>query len=175
MWLRILPLWVRGDKLRINQVLLNLLGNAVKFTARGGIALEVARVTRGSASFLHFMISDTGPGISADKLEELFEPFIQADGSISRRYGGTGLGLAISRRLARLMGGEVWCESVENKGSVFHFLLPFAEAAAPRPGQDVADSPLAPLPQGKRVLLAEDNEINRIIVQTLLQRLGVDC
>ena len=169
------PLWLRGDALRITEVLINLLGNAVKFTSRGGISLEVGRECRDGAAFLHFMVRDTGIGIGADELEKLFQPFTQADSSISRRFGGTGLGLAISRQLALLMGGDLWCESEPGKGSVFHFLLPLAEAAWPRSGSKTEELPLEPLPPGKRVVLAEDNAINQEIVRELLQRMGVEC
>ena len=169
------PLWLRGDALRITEVLINLLGNALKFTSRGGIILDVATDCRDGAAFLHFMVRDTGIGISAGELENLFQPFTQADSSISRRFGGTGLGLAISRQLARLMGGELWCESELGKGSVFHFLLPLARAVQARPDTDAESRPLEALPPGKRVLLAEDNLINQEIVRELLRRLGVDC
>ena len=169
------PLWLRGDALRITEVLINLLGNALKFTSQGGISLDVDTDCRDGAAFLHFMVRDTGIGISAGELENLFQPFTQADSSISRRFGGTGLGLAISRQLARLMGGELWCESEPGKGSVFHFLLPLARAARARPGTDAESRPLEALPPGKRVLLAEDNAINQEIVRELLCRLGVDC
>ncbi|MCD7985027.1 MAG: ATP-binding protein [Desulfovibrio sp.] len=170
-----LPLWLRGDVLRVSQVLINLLSNAVKFTRQGGVNLDVSMESRDSAPFLHFMVKDTGIGINPDTLGRLFNAFTQADSSISRRFGGTGLGLAISRQLARLMGGDLWCESEEGRGSVFHFLLPLVEAAHVRPDEDAGEIPLEPLPSGKRVLLAEDNEINQEIVRGLLYRLRVNC
>lgn len=170
-----LPAWLQGDLLRISQVLFNLLGNAVKFTSQGGVSLEVFSERRDNEPFVHFLVSDSGIGIDSDSLEALFEPFVQADSGISRRFGGTGLGLSISRRLARLMGGDLWCESGEGQGSVFHFTLPLVEGGAPSGGGAEEDLALEPLPPGKRVLIVEDNEINMEIVRLLLSRLGVAC
>ena len=115
-----------GDRLRLRQVLLNLIGNAVKFTETGQVLLTVER-DRESAirGHLHFSVADTGIGIAKDKLEEVFSNFTQADSSTTRKYGGSGLGLAIVRRLVALMGGRIWVESELGHGSVFHFTAHF--------------------------------------------------
>ncbi|HMY69750.1 MAG TPA: ATP-binding protein [Leptospiraceae bacterium] len=118
-----LPHQFKGDSLRISQILLNLLGNAVKFTAEGHIHLRLKKDSRKNA--LHISVSDTGIGIDEDAVEKLFEPFTQADSSITRRYGGTGLGLAICRKLAVMMGGEIGVNSVKGKGSDFFVFIPF--------------------------------------------------
>ena len=115
-----------GDPTRLRQVLLNLLGNAVKFTLEGGVSLKVERDGDSSVpTALRFTVSDTGIGIPAEKLGRVFERFTQADSSTTRRFGGTGLGLTISRRLVELMGGRIWVESEVGKGSLFGFAVPF--------------------------------------------------
>jgi signal transduction histidine kinase len=119
-----LPVRVMGDPLRIGQVLLNLLSNAVKFTAVGSVTLSVSA----GDDRLRFTVRDTGVGIAGEHLGRLFDPFQQADGSTSRRFGGTGLGLAISKRLAELMGGDIRVDSVEGSGSTFEFVLPLIPA-----------------------------------------------
>src|SRR5207253_1156092 len=116
-------------------ILVNLVGNAVKFTERGEVVVrvEVESQTK-EAVRLHFLVSDTGIGISPEKLKEIFEPFAQADSSMSRQYGGTGLGLTISTRLVEMMGGRLWVESEAGRGSAFHFIADFGpevECAAP--------------------------------------------
>ena len=132
-----------GDVTRLRQVLVNLVGNAVKFTAAGEVVVQVRALSRardaGKACgswHLHFSVRDTGIGIPVDRLARLFKSFSQADASTTRQYGGTGLGLAISKRLVELMGGKMWVESVPQKGSTFHFTLPLQ--AAP----DAASVPL---------------------------------
>jgi signal transduction histidine kinase len=124
------PDQVIGDPVRLRQVLLNLLNNAVKFTASGSIELFAVRdVGTEGAVTIHFSVRDTGPGIPRDKFDTIFEVFRQADESITRRYGGTGLGLAICSRLVRLMGGRIWVESELGAGSTFHFTVTLREAA----------------------------------------------
>ena len=126
------PELVRGDSLRIRQVLMNLVGNAVKFTARGQVLVSVdASNTGASACELHFAVRDTGIGISQDKQRVIFEPFKQADGSTTRQYGGTGLGLTISKRLVEMMGGRIWFESEPHRGSTFFFTIPAALVPTP--------------------------------------------
>jgi len=169
-----LPHACMGDALRMGQVLLNLLSNAVKFTATGTIALAVA--LRGSR--LVFRVWDTGIGMTPQQIEQLFNPFQQADGSTTRRYGGTGLGLAISKRLAELMGGDIRVQSEIGKGSTFEFYLPFvpapdaantgAEAAMEAPAP--ADQPL----QGFSLLVAEDNPLNQMMLRDTLVEAGAD-
>ena len=140
------PDQVIGDPMRLRQVLLNLLNNAVKFTAAGSIELLAVRdVGPEGAVTIHFSVRDTGPGIPRDKFDTIFEAFRQADGSIARRYGGTGLGLAMCSRLVRLMGGRIWLESELGAGSTFHFTVMLREAA---PGSESfeASSDFGPFP-----------------------------
>ncbi len=154
-----------GDPGRLKQVLTNLVGNAIKFTEAGEVVLAVRRdrVVDGCAR-LKFLVSDTGVGIPADKLATIFEPFRQADGSTTRRFGGTGLGLAISATLVRLMGGQIGVESRPDAGSTFQFTATFDTVDAPR--RQAPDSALANL----RVLLVDDNAVNRQICETQLGR-----
>ncbi len=168
-----LPLYLMADDTRLRQILLNLLGNALKFTASGSIGLTVSgeQIPQGLWR-LRFVVSDTGIGISADKREVIFESFRQADGSTSRRYGGTGLGLAISRDLARLLGGTLVVDSIEGGGSTFRLELPCPESNAPRAA--VPATALRSL-SGLRVLVAEDNRINQVVICNLLARWEVDA
>jgi signal transduction histidine kinase len=120
------PLHLIGDPLRLRQALINLLGNAIKFTECGEVVLRVERdFTAGRDNILHFSLADTGIGIDQQKISELFAPFAQADSSTTRRYSGSVLGLAIVKRLVELMGGCVWAESELGKGSAFHFTASF--------------------------------------------------
>jgi signal transduction histidine kinase len=115
-----------GDPVRLRQIITNLVGNAIKFTHQGSISLSTQVESASDQKVvLHFAVSDTGIGISEDKLEQIFEEFTQADGSTTRRYGGTGLGLAIASKLVDLMGGRIWAESKEGQGSTFHFTTCF--------------------------------------------------
>ena len=165
-----------GDRLRLHQVLLNLLANAVKFTLRGEVALIVKplRQTPDRAT-LEFRVSDTGIGITPEQLERLFVPFEQADSSTTREFGGTGLGLTISRQLVELMGGRLMVESSHGGGSVFYFQLEFGLITTEEGKQgagDIEAIDLTPL-AGARVLLVEDNEINQEISVELLRRVGI--
>ena len=120
------PSFVNGDAGRLRQVLVNLIGNAIKFTDRGKVAVSVVRQQElGEAAVLHFTVLDTGIGIPLDKHRDIFEAFTQADVSTTRKFGGTGLGLAISARLVAVMGGRIWVESGHSEGSVFHFTVRF--------------------------------------------------
>jgi PAS domain S-box-containing protein len=123
-----MPHCLHGDELRVRQVLSNLLGNAIKFTAKGSVTLAVTRENGLDGDCVHFMVSDTGIGIPADRLAAIFEPFTQADASMNRRFGGTGLGTTICKQLAELMGGQIWATSTEGHGSAFHVVLPLAPA-----------------------------------------------
>jgi PAS domain S-box-containing protein len=160
-----------GDPTRLRQVLLNLLGNAIKFTEAGEVALKVARDPDGAVpTALRFSVSDTGIGIASDKLGRVFERFTQADSSTTRRFGGSGLGLTISKRLVELMGGRIGVTSVVGQGSVFEFSVPFEVwAAANRPvSAPVGHGPEAPLP-ALRILMAEDSADNCTIALAYLE------
>ena len=172
------PDWLVGDSGRLRQVLLNLMGNAVKFTDRGSIHLGVSLdSTEGAETRLHFAVRDTGIGIPEGKLERIFNSFEQADSSTTRKYGGTGLGLCISKRIVGMMGGAIWVESEPGEGSTFHFTVTLGIAAgevpAMRGGQNDPGEPAA-AGQGvpRRILLAEDNPINQRLALHLLQRMG---
>ena len=165
------PAAVRGDSTRIRQVVINLIGNAIKFTDAGEVALKLQVIqSEGGDRLLHFTMSDTGIGIPAEKQKSIFNPFTQADSSTTRKYGGTGLGLSISIRLVRLMGGSMWVESQPGAGTKFHFTLPLvpaAEAVTTAPGDrfDVL--------RGVRVLIVDDNATNRRILELMLKRWGM--
>jgi PAS domain S-box-containing protein len=163
------PLRVTGDPTRVRQVLLNLLGNALKFTETGSVHLEVRR-TR--AEQIKISVTDSGPGISPELQNQLFERFTQADSSTTRRYGGTGLGLAICKRLTELMGGRIGLTSEIGIGSTFWFTHPIG---IDKPAVHVAAKPalvLVPRVSGVRVLLADDNPVNQMLASRLLKRLG---
>ena len=167
-----------GDEGRVRQILLNLVGNAIKFTPHGEVAVWVGlELQQDSAASLHFSVRDTGIGIPPEKLDLIFEMFSQADGSTTRRYGGTGLGLSISRRLVALMGGRIWVESEVGKGSVFHFTAEFGRGAeltgavGPVPPTGRKPTPQNPV-RGLHILLAEDNAVNQLVATRLLEKQG---
>ena len=173
------PAWVAGDATRLRQILVNLLGNAIKFTAAGEVKVRLDAdppETATSQQRLTFAVSDTGIGIPPEGMERLFKSFSQVDASMTRRFGGTGLGLAISKRLAGLMGGTMWAESEPGRGSTFHFTVlvePHVApiCATPRSSASGVDATLGrrcPL----RVLVVEDNPVNQRVATLLLQRLG---
>nr|WP_246356932.1 response regulator [Pyxidicoccus fallax] len=171
-----LPQILVGDASRLRQVLLNLVGNALKFTERGGAVVSVDGMRGGAESApweLTFTVQDTGPGIPEDMRAGLFQPFNQLDASVSRRFGGTGLGLAISKRLVEAMGGRIWVEreSVGGIGTTFRFSLS-VQAAAQQPAIHVP--PEQPLLQGRRVLIVDDNAINRRLLGRQLQQWGIE-
>jgi signal transduction histidine kinase/CheY-like chemotaxis protein/HAMP domain-containing protein len=173
------PDGIVADSTRLRQILINLLNNAVKFTEKGEIALSVSRLPQGGEDAagpqdeheanlctLQFAVRDTGIGIPTDRMDRLFKSFSQVDASTTRRYGGTGLGLAISKRLAELMGGKVWVESVEGTGTTFFFTIRAPTAPAPRHEQlSLAKVELA----GKRLLIVDDNATNRRILSLQAQ------
>jgi signal transduction histidine kinase/ActR/RegA family two-component response regulator len=165
------PPTVVADPVRLRQVVLNLVGNAIKFTAQGEVAVRVSiradeQPFEGDWLCLHVEVKDTGIGIPPDKHRSVFEAFTQGDGSITRRYGGTGLGLSISAKLAALMGGRLWLESEPGAGSRFHFTAMVHRIAAPPTGL------VLPPPRPLRVLLLEDDPVNRMIATRLLERQG---
>jgi signal transduction histidine kinase/CheY-like chemotaxis protein len=153
-----------GDPSRLDQIIVNLVGNAVKFTESGEIVLDVYPQTQTDADVtLHFSVRDTGIGIPAEKLRAIFDPFTQADNSTTRRYGGTGLGLAIVTQLVHLMGGRIWVDSETGSGSTFHFLLTFPRSASP-PSAATVERPR--FVEGASVLIVDDNTTNqRILVE----------
>jgi len=159
------PEYLLGDPLRLRQVLINLLGNAIKFTERGEIAIHGEVITQTEQQvFLHFTVRDTGIGIPQHKQREIFEAFTQADGSTTRKYGGTGLGLTISSQLVRMMGGQLWVESTPNQGSTFHFTGRFNL-------QDIAAVQIVAPPEdllGLPVLVVDDHPSNRKIMEKML-------
>jgi PAS domain S-box-containing protein len=160
-----------GDPGRIRQILINLVGNAIKFTKEGEIFVCVEGRSQGSATTaLHFAVKDTGAGIPLEKQEKIFDAFSQGDGSMTRKYGGTGLGLTICVRLVEMMGGRVWLESQLGKGSTFHFTVHLAL-------QDTVSAPPTPFPPEQlhdlRALIVDDNFTNRRVLQDMLTRWGM--
>ncbi len=175
------PNVISGDRVRLRQVLINLVGNAIKFTEKGSITItaEMVRHEKDRVE-LKVGVKDTGIGIPEDKREKLFTAFAQADPSTYRKYGGTGLGLFISARLVRLMHGRIWVESEVDKGSTFFFTM---EAGVPGTTQPATpkEQPVAPAPVRKlagkiplRILVAEDNEVNQTLIRIMLSRMGYD-
>ncbi|MCO5172071.1 MAG: ATP-binding protein [Planctomycetes bacterium] len=199
-----LPRTVRGDPVRLRQVILNLVGNAVKFTERGGVEVRASAAPHGPGAVVRFEVIDTGPGVSPALQARLFQPFTQADSSTTRRHGGSGLGLAICRRLAALMGGEIGVESAPGGGSRFWFTARFearsssaritstrvSQVRLPRPTRSQRRPTRAELEEGQvqpagaprpvaerrpTVLVAEDNPINQRLAVRMLDRLGFDA
>jgi len=173
------PAVLRGDPLRLTQVLLNLAGNAVKFTERGGVTLSVRVLSESDERVrLRFAVQDTGIGLDAAQRKRLFQAFTQADEGTTRRYGGSGLGLAISQRLVRAMGSEIQIESVPGEGSLFRFDLDLARGVlsliTPGPVGHEVDSGALEAIRGARILVAEDHALNRRIVCELLRQAGMD-
>ncbi len=175
------PRRVVGDEGRVRQVLVNLVGNAIKFTEAGEVSVEVTvepGPSDGGESRVRFTVADTGIGIPPDRVEQIFEEFVQADASPARRFSGTGLGLSISKRLVEMMGGEIGCRSRPGEGSTFWFTIPMAvpaeEAALP---EEAETPPAEAAPHRRKVLVVEDNRVNRLVAEKLLQRLGceVEC
>ncbi len=191
-----IPAELRGDNVRLRQIIINLVGNAIKFTDRGRIAVNVERRASGNGNkdieipgegrsiLLHFSISDTGIGIPEDKLRSIFDNFTQVDGSTTRKYGGTGLGLAISSKLVGMMGGEIRAESKPGRGSAFHFTARFAighkvtgrDCLHQDSLADGACSPQSPLSNGGsgclHILLAEDSIMNQRVAVRILEKQG---
>jgi len=166
-----IPDAVRGDSTRLRQVVVNLVGNAVKFTDEGEVALKVQVMEgAGGPPMLHFIVTDTGIGIPPEKQKSIFEPFTQADTSTTRKYGGTGLGLTISIRLVQMMGGQMWVESQMGIGTAFHFTMPLVPAADPLDEKPIGSSEIL---RGLKVLIVDDNRTNRRILDGMLKRWGM--
>ena len=170
------PQRVVADPIRLRQVLLNLIGNAIKFTERGTVevkvSLEASEPGSEEASTLRFTVRDTGIGIAPEVQIRLFRPFEQADASTTRRFGGTGLGLAICSRLVGLMHGRIWAESAAGEGSAFHFTLPLTLPAPESLDATPESAPAACKHRPMSILVAEDNGINQKVAQAMLERLG---
>jgi signal transduction histidine kinase/CheY-like chemotaxis protein len=164
-----------SDALRLRQVLINLLGNAVKFTPEGGrISFRIKRLDRQEGkSLIRFVVSDTGIGIAPENLEAIFKPFEQGSGAVPRQYGGTGLGLSISRRIVQLLGGDISVESAPGKGSRFSFELWLKEAESEKE-TEIRDENFAGKFRGRKILLVDDMEINRMIVADMVENTGAD-
>ncbi|MCI5141079.1 MAG: response regulator, partial [Candidatus Electrothrix sp. ATG1] len=170
------PEQLKGDPLRLGQILINLANNAVKFTSQGAIDINVKRLhERDKITLLEFCIADTGIGMSSQQKSKLFKSFSQADSSTTRKFGGTGLGLAISKKLVEMMGGTIWFESAINQGSRFYFTLPFAACQ-----EELLDTKKVTNSveeflnlQGTEVLLVEDNTLNQELAKLLLTRKGI--
>ncbi len=166
------PVMVLGDVTRVRQILLNLLNNAVKFTEKGEVVLEVETVpaTLQEETCLHFSVRDTGIGIPQERMDRLFQSFSQIDASTTRKYGGTGLGLAISKRLVDLMNGTMGVESQPGKGTTFYFVIPLPEVPIPLPPYLTENVPQL---KGKQVLIVDDNPLNRRLLQEQSTRWGM--
>jgi PAS domain S-box-containing protein len=163
-----LPPGFSGDVTRLRQILVNLLANAVRFTAKGDVSINVSRAqNEGGDYFVLFSVWDTGIGIPADKVDRLFQSFSQVDTSTTRKFGGTGLGLAISRKLTEMMGGNIWVESEDGKGSGFHAAIPLKEALPPKP--------LVPNPilKGKTLIIAAPHPGVRTMIESLVESWGM--
>ncbi len=161
-----------GDPSRIRQILINLIGNAIKFTQQGHISIDVGQT---SEQRMRFCVTDTGTGIEQDVLPTLFQDFAQADSSVTRKFGGTGLGLAICKRLAEMMDGTIGATSTSGKGSVFWFEIPLSKVRASKTGNAPKSAKPTPEKNKKwhlRVLVAEDNPANQLLIKTILTRMG---
>ena len=171
-----LPATLIGDPFRLRQILLNLIGNAIKFTEKGGVVVRIEPARdNGLAADILFRVRDTGIGIPAPLHRKIFETFTQADGSTTRRYGGTGLGLAICEKLVLLMGGRMWLRSEAGQGSEFFFVLPFEVTTASFPARDLSARTLGVSRKARpeiRILLADDNPINRLVLEEQLRSHG---
>lgn len=178
------PRYVKGDSGRLRQVLLNLLGNAAKFTLNGAVRLRLTRPDGPGAPAIRFSVTDTGIGISPEQKEQLFKPFVQANAGIARRFGGTGLGLSISKRIVNAMGGELDAESAEGKGATFWFEIPLHESdadaaariakGAPAVAAERAEEAIRALDRPLSVLVVEDNATNQAVAKAMLRKLGIE-
>jgi CheY-like chemotaxis protein/HPt (histidine-containing phosphotransfer) domain-containing protein/two-component sensor histidine kinase len=169
-----LPIALVGDPTRLRQIIVNLAENAIKFTQEGEVNISIETEKEDDSSvLLHFTVSDTGIGISADKIETVFDSFRQADGSTTRKYGGTGLGLAISKQLVSMMGGKIWVDSELEKGSTFHFTARFQLSQGE--ATEVLHTKSLPIQKAPRqlsILIVEDNPVNQKVAETMLEKRG---
>ena len=163
---------LKGDATRLRQILINLIGNAIKFTDKGLVTTALKTEKVDDKLNLHFTISDTGIGIDKDRMDRIFNSFEQAYADTSRKFGGTGLGLSISKMLVELQHGKIWVESNKGKGSQFHFTIPYeiAETTAPEiKSTQIRNSNIAEWLKGIKVLLVEDNQFNAVVAQEELE------
>jgi signal transduction histidine kinase/ActR/RegA family two-component response regulator len=168
------PRWVTGDPTRLRQVMVNLVSNALKFTAEGEVRLWIRRPSSSERrAVIEIGVADTGPGMDRDQQAKLFQAFTQADTSTTRKFGGTGLGLAICRQLVRLMGGEIWVESEPGRGATFRARVELAVADAPAAATEAGEAEPGDA-ASLRVLVADDNAINLAVARTILESVGVE-
>lgn len=169
-----LPVWVRGDPVRLRQITSNLLNNAIKFTQKGhiNVRVEIRPSTQYDRPLLQVEVEDSGIGLNETEIQALFQAFQQADVSTTRKYGGSGLGLAISRQLVELMGGEIGVRSKAGAGSTFWFYVPLDLAKEPAPAQTATPLSSRRL-EGRQILVAEDNLVNQLVITGLLRKLGI--
>ena len=165
------PHWVRADRHRLMQILVNLLGNAIKFTHQGHVTLSVRR----QPLCVHFSVRDSGIGIPEAQQPKIFQRFVQADDEIQSRYGGNGLGLSITQRLVELMGGHIGFESKPGQGSMFWFTLPLTEVEAPKIEAPKVTVPVAPIETAQKFLVVDDHPINRLLVRQILKNNWKNC
>jgi signal transduction histidine kinase len=167
------PPMLVGDAIRLRQVVVNLVGNAIKFTKQGEVEVRVATESKDDQHVvLHVSVRDTGIGIPPDKQASIFEAFTQADGSTTRHFGGTGLGLSISMKLVRMMEGRLWVESVEGQGSTFHFTARLGISKLAAPVEEPDTQPVIATSTARRVLLAEDTPVNQKLATRVLEKRG---
>ncbi|MBK8701930.1 MAG: response regulator [Saprospiraceae bacterium] len=164
-------LYVKGDATRLRQILINLIGNAIKFTDKGVVTTSLKSEKSGDGLNLHFTVSDTGIGIDEDRMDKIFKSFEQAYSDTSRKFGGTGLGLSISKMLVELHGGRIWVESVKGKGSQFHFTIPYeiTELSGQQAKVENSNVNITDALKGIRILLVEDNQFNAVVAQEELE------
>jgi len=168
------PEFINSDPIRIKQILINLLNNAIKFTEKGSVKLVVSvKDISNSDTMLYFKIIDTGIGIDENKTTNMFAEFTQADTSTTRKHGGTGLGLTISKKLTELMGGEIGLESIIGTGSTFWFTIKTKISKKPTTDNLITES--VNLPENIKILLAEDNLINQKVSSIMIKQIGYDC
>ncbi|BAH77638.1 PAS domain S-box protein [Solidesulfovibrio magneticus] len=174
-WDNILPMLLVGDEARLRQILFNLVGNAIKFTEKGKIRIDASLLPRSSDSSVRVLVtvSDTGIGISEEQLKDIFEPFVQAEGSYTRRFQGAGLGLSIVRRLVKLLDGDISIDSTPGEGTTFYLSLPFKlPATKQKPEELVAHEVSSPEHSPSRILLAEDDSLSSITCKRMLEKSG---
>ena len=172
----LVPAMIVGDPLRLRQILINRVGNAIKFTEQGRVKLNIGVNSKPAGRSLCIDVTDSGIGISEDRVGTIFEKFTQADNSIARRFGGTGLGLSITRQLVELMDGQISVHSTKGEGSTFTVKLPLRVATGEKPGSSTpGDLPLLPFEQlqSRRILIAEDNDINQALMRAMMQKIGI--